>query len=264
MPNSERPPRLYPDPSREPIREFNAHNSEGRENRVLITSERFISEGHFGVIYEVMARTIGAIPIPGNQPPFDTKRRAHEFPAIIKVFKNPADAERALLIHEASKKAGLRVLPTYRIDTGHGVAIMTELNSENKVTLSSNNWNLRSGEVRIHAIENWAEMLTAYFEEAEKAAEQGIELKNDVYFFQVPTDTQTPTLDFFAADYDTIEFPSTLSPEALRISNTQRLYDSAAIFLHKYVEPKQWAKHNDILKKMVKKLLPPKSKTRQK
>lgn len=248
MPNSEKPPRFQPEPSREPIWKFNATNSEGRTANVLITQKRFISEGRFGVVYEVMARTVGSIPLPGGQRPFDTKRRAHESSAIIKVFKNPADAEHALMMHRLCSDAGLRTLPTYRVDTERAVAIMTELNSEKHVALSCNNWNLRSDEIKMQEISNWEEMLQRYFDEAIKATAHNIVLKTDVYFFRIPTDTLSPQLDFFAADYDTVEQSNSIESDKLLRINIMRLYDTAAIFLQKYIAPKQWQKHSKILK----------------
>lgn len=229
----------------------------GHVTEVDILSPRFISEGNFGVVYETTARTVGVAPVPGAEPPFDTRRRAHEFPAIVKVFKDPDDAARAHLFYDICTDAGLRTMPTYRVDTKQGVAIMTELNRDDKIALSGNNWNLRAGDIHIRRIQNWDEVLQRFFDEASKAADHEIELQEDVYFFTIPTDTDTPVLDFYAGDFDAIRHPVSADGGGLLRRNVLYLRTTAEKFVNKYVPPEARHEHLLAIDTVCAPLLPP-------
>lgn len=97
-------------------------------------------------------------------------------------------------------------------------------------------------EVRdLQSIARFDVLVDSLLSEAGKATRAEIELQKDVYFFRVPTDTQTPELDFFAGDFDTIMCPSRIPREKLYRINVIRLHDTLADFVRTYVAPRSRA-----------------------
>ena len=86
-------------------------------------------------------------------------------------------------------------------------------------------------------------MLDDFFQEAAKATEYQIELQSDVYFFKIPINTNTPILEFYAADFDTIIHPSAERNDKLLQLNVTRLNDTADGFVRKYVDAKAQRTH---------------------
>lgn len=246
-----------------PPTHIQAQHVSGRIADVFVDNPVCISKGHFGYIYEVTTRTVGSVPAPGNPPPFDSRRRAHMRPAVIKLFLSPGDAERAHSLYDVCHDAGLRTPPTYRIDARQRVAIITELNTKGAVAISGNNWSIGADALqknKIYRINNWSDVLERLFNEEKSevrlATDYEIELQEDVYFFLVPLTTDTPLIDFVACDFDAVRHPSKRDSTMLFQSNVLYLRTTCELFVRKYVQPQMREEHLRALDAVCAPLLP--------
>lgn len=229
-----------------------AEHVSGRSTDAYIDIENFrlISKGDFGFIYEVKARTVGAVPIPGGTLPFDSRRKSNDFNAVIKIFVDPQDAQHAISLYDICTDAGLRTTPTYRIDARQGVAIMTQLNRKGAVAISGNNWSIAGDELlknKITRIDNWSDILLRLFSmndsQVNLATNHLIELQEDLYFFIVPLKTDLPVLDFVACDFDAVKHPSEKDSRILLQNNVIYIRTTCERFVLKYVRPDRRQMH---------------------
>lgn len=156
---------------------------------IKITGERDLHRGGaFGQIYLTDALVFG---------------RPRKF--IVKKFLGSPDhairyAERAFNNYRRAKKAGLKVLPTYRISGDSTSILMTNLNTNSTVVLSNNR---DLGELGLPSVTDDAispSLTDSIIEHAKLASQQNILIPSDAYFFLFNRGNKT--IDFTLGDLD--------------------------------------------------------------
>ncbi|MFZ2555758.1 MAG: hypothetical protein WAZ27_02795 [Minisyncoccia bacterium] len=252
-----------------------AEHANGRKHEVLLdaASAQIIGRGHFGVIYSVTAKVFEVFPKPGGEAPFNEKRRAKEFPAVVKMFYGPKNAQAALSLYDVCKDAGLRVATTYRADLEKGGVIMTDFGIDDTYAISGNNWSLGAQALEKHPIErigNWESVLARLFSEPLERGAQGdtakgsevhratayaIELQPDVYFFKVPKEVDVPDIEPVAGDFDIVRHPSDKDADTLLRYNVNALGAMCKLFIERFIREERQQEHLDALYRVCKSVL---------
>lgn len=245
-----------------------AEHAHGRKHEVLLdaASAQIIGRGRFGVVYSVKVRAFEVFPKPTGEPPFNERRRSKEFPAVVKVFYAPRNAQAALSLYDVCKDAGLHVATTYRADTKKGAVIMTDFGVDDTYAISGNNWSLGAQALEhnpIERINNWESVLMRIFSEPLRRDERGavikgsevrratvsaIELQPDVYFFKVPKGVDAPDIEPVAGDFDIIRHPCTdRTPQQLLKYNVNALGIMCKLFIEQFIREERQKEHIDTL-----------------
>ncbi|MBI3888718.1 hypothetical protein HY311_02910 [Candidatus Nomurabacteria bacterium] len=173
----------------------------GKETIVKIISEIPIAEGSFGKIFDTV------IEKGGHQKRFIVKKYFNYTPDLPKYnYMVKESTQRAFHNYILAKNAGLKVFPTFRISEDGESILMTTGFSENQTCVGSNGGlNLSTLEqLPIEEIENLDKFLTDFFAEGLKAAQKGIDVFRDVFFFILSNDVPTK-IDFVIGDLDNLK-----------------------------------------------------------
>lgn len=162
-------------------------SARGRESTARILSEEQIGHGSFGNVYETV------LDIGGHRKRMAIKRFHDEG-----VSRDPEhEARIAMQNYETCKNAGLRVFPTCRLGRDERSILMTLGKADNLHVLGGDE--KRS----VGKINNLSHFLDQLVANAHVAAEKGICLPFDAYFFVVKTiDDKSSELDFVVGDFD--------------------------------------------------------------
>jgi len=136
--------------------------------------------------------------------PFDDKERTIEL--VKKSFDNTSQPENAFENYRIAKEAGLKVVPTYRLEDGGTSIYMTNLAAGDRVAITGNNTipEKASGFSYEKLPDNFNNFLSSYFEQATIATLRGLKLYADMPMFTFDTsNSEDIELDFFIADFDT-------------------------------------------------------------
>ncbi len=178
-----------------------AFTKEGSKNpsQVVISNERKIGEGNFGDVYEA-----------------DVAIGKHIRKFVIKKFKDTTvygqnisaeeGANQAIRNYNEAKRAGLKIFTTYRLGENGTSVLMTNASSESTICLTTNDSaNLPAmGEPKIEEIEGvqFETLTNEVFQQAEIAANHGILIYRDAFFFLFNRDTKN--VDFVLGDLDIV------------------------------------------------------------
>lgn len=179
---------------------FKTHD--GREAKLKISDEKKINHGAWGNIYDCTAE------VDGYKQRFIIKR----YEPNIENFRirTPEEAAKhALENYALATKAGLKVFTTFRIGEDGKSILMTSGFSDNQICIGSNDDRIKViklGQPRIEKIENenLDKFLENIFAEGLKAAEAGIGLDADIFFFIISKD-KPKKIDFVVGDLDNME-----------------------------------------------------------
>lgn len=192
------------------------------ETEVLVSNKRLInknlneSSGGFGVVYAV------DVQIPGDD---------KKYPFVLKEFHGAGtesakkDARAALLNHRLAKQAGLKVWNTYRISENEDSILMTSGNAEEWQIIGDFSRLSAEQHSELLQIKNFTEFLQGYYQEAVRAAKQGIIIASDVPFFRV----QNNKIDFILGDLDQLEVSEKPEQEILS-DNLQSMHSRLVTF----------------------------------
>ncbi|MBP9762838.1 hypothetical protein KBD34_04445, partial [Patescibacteria group bacterium] len=168
----------------------------GRESQVEILEERRIGGGGVGEVFEVKALIKG-----------------HERTFVLKRFFDREEcsgqdmARRAFEHYAQAKQAGLKVFPTYRLNEKNSSILMTAGHNEEWHCISANNRGSDSlvnfGAEKLEEIPDFEQFAHAIFAESKKAADAGIFLPADSFFFMVNKHDQK--MDFYVGDVDEVQ-----------------------------------------------------------
>ncbi len=166
---------------------------DGKRTSVVILNETEIANGEFGIIYAsdiLLGKKTRKVII---------KRFINEG-----VFNQNAveNAQRAMDNYRKAKQAGLKVLPTYRLEDNKTSILMTNCINENTIALSNNTTLEDYGLIKVNSDfpEHYTNLVERMVSHAILAKNKGIELPPDSYFFLF--DTQFDQVDFVIGDLD--------------------------------------------------------------
>lgn len=202
-----------------------AFTREGKGNRVTqvhVLNEREIGSGVFGRVYESLVNVEG---------------RNRKF--VIKKFsetRNKSAKDSALNAfqnYNRAKEAGLKVFSTYRLGEDGTSILMTNGNSETTVCVGGSDPNSfleKRGIPRISNIDDvyFTDLAGKLFSQASIAANQGIALYEDAFFYLV--DPNSGGLDFVVGDLDMVN-TRPIPPEHLLSNNLNSVEDSLLTFI---------------------------------
>ena len=197
----------------------------GRETELRIVSETLINSGNFGKIYD------SVIEIGGLQRRFIVKKYSTMLSTI-----TGTNAEWALKNYSLAKKAGLRVFPTFRISKDRASILMTTGFFNDKICVASNDHYTvdKFGRALILEIENIDEFLSNFFTESLKAAQQGIQIHFDVFFFILNKNEPTK-IDFVLGDLDNLYKAGRTKETGVHNMNSAR--DALHVFFTRNTDP---------------------------
>src|SRR3989344_7253834 len=128
-------------------------------------------------------------------------------PMVTKKVMAVGEAQKVRDIYKVCKDAGLKVIPTYRVDVDKRIALMTDLNTNGRLALSANNVSAEGPNPCefISSINNVESFLDKMFDHSSNAGRSHIALPRDAYFFLVDKDNpRQENLDFLIGDFDDV------------------------------------------------------------
>jgi len=170
----------------------------GKAAELTLHSEKQVGKGGFGEVHQVKGAHVE-----------DARVRTRSY--VVKTFlegtwgsSGKVNAQRAVANYEAAKKAGLKVLPTYRLSADGGKILMTDLNKLCDRVLSNNGSSL--GIEKIEKVHDFSIFVKNVFLEAVKAAEGKpiVEVGSDAYFYLAKEKSGETSLDFVIGDMDCV------------------------------------------------------------
>ncbi len=123
-----------------------------REHELIIVpgSAKLIGRGTRAVVYSALARVVGILPRDPTHPlagtPFGERKRAHEFPIVLKVYYSPKGADNAFGLYDVCQDAGLHVPRTFRGALDIGTLVMTDLRVRAQKSQDENEQNAETKE----------------------------------------------------------------------------------------------------------------------
>ncbi len=200
-------------------------NRDGKPTEVTFEGEHFLGEGGFGKVFTVDARV-------GN----------HKKRFVVKRFfdtdEKPAEyyAKKAVKNYTVAQDAGLKVFPTYRLGEDNSI-LMTSGHSYDWICVGTNEKTSsieNFGKNKIKEVENFEDFVKSVFEHTRKAAEAGISIYEDGYFFFV--NTQNNEIDFIVGDLDNVTKKESISFDTLYRYNIRQAAEALFAFFHSNVE----------------------------
>lgn len=161
-------------------------------------------------------------------------------PMVTKKLMSIGEAQKVRDIYKICKDAGLKVIPTYRVDVDKRIALMTDLNTNGRLALSANNLTAEVPNPRefISSISNIESFLDRLFVHASFAGRTHIAIPRDAYFFLVDKDSsRQENLDFLMGDFDdvTVRQPVDRGGEEGALENIDSANRALDGFLQRYV-----------------------------
>lgn len=161
-------------------------------------------------------------------------------PMVTKKLMSVGEAQKVRDIYKICKDAGLKVIPTYRVDVDKRIALMTDLNRNGRLALSANNLSAEGPNPRefISSISNIESFLDSLFAHASSAGRTHLALPRDAYFFLVDKgSSRQENLDFLIGDFDdvTVRQPVDRGSEEVTLENIDSANRALDGFLQRYV-----------------------------
>jgi hypothetical protein len=189
-------------------------NHDGRESRIKITDEKPIGAGALGEVASVDAEVAGK-----------------EGRFVIKRYQSVLGKERAAKAFEnyrMAKEAGLRVFPTFRLGEDGTSILMTTAHTEEWICVSSNSEDTSDveqyGVEKLKTIPRIDAYMREIFDESLKAAEKGIWIDQDAFFFLVKRSGEA--VDFVIGDFDLMRKKEIDSEDARNNVFAENLYSA--------------------------------------
>ncbi len=175
------------------------------------------------------------------------------------------EAWAAFSAYNALKKAGLKVLPTFRISEDRKKVLMT-LHDPEKVYTVDGKPRYKGldlveppEEDKVHEIQNFDALIDNFFKQSVLAAEAGIGFElDDIFHFTIDRETKTK-VDFFVQDLDLIALPmhtmSAAEKHEILKKNLNSSKSSVDFFLATHVKGDKREEYIDIVNRKYQKLL---------
>lgn len=198
----------------------------GKASVVRIENERRIGDGIYGVAY------YADILFHGRQKRFVIKR----FKDLRKEFEKRSaeeNASRAINNYQRAKKAGLRVLTTYRSGEDGASILMTNATTESVMCIGSDTL-AYFGEQKLSSLnpENFQTLANDIFQQGIIATNYNTYVHWDSYFYSI--NRQTRAVDFVMGDYDMV-IENSKRTHILLHSNLNQASNSLTNFLNRNV-----------------------------